>query len=195
MIIIYHEIFALRSLDHCINGWKLRQLPICRWLLPIFIAVSLGWSGHINAWGLCRCNEHPTCGGRPTRRCISEVKSEQKALADAYDESWPIGPSDLPQYRTLDKTIVHEREKAAAAPCADALRHEYECPERRSEVREVGIRIPGHIRPPLASPSNSFGTRFRLSLEPPSYAWIFAQNAWTWTRINRHNSEHVDCLR
>lgn len=50
----------------------------------------------------------------------------------------------------------YTREKAATigsvAPCTDAPWHEYECPERTTEVREVGIRIPGHIRPSPASP-------------------------------------------
>lgn len=82
------------------------------------------------------------------------------------------------------------REKVPAAPCADAPRHEYEWPERRPEVREVGIRIPGHIRPPLASPSNSFETfattetrhcihiramHFRLSLKPSSYVDLWTE--------------------
>lgn len=99
-----------------------------------------------------------------------KVKSEQKTL-ETPTVPWPIGSGDLPENRALDKTIVYGREKVPAAPCADthhAPWHEYEWPERRPEVRKVGIRIPGHIRPPLASPSNSFGT-----LQPPRHATVY----------------------
>lgn len=111
---------------------------------------------------------------------------------------WSPGPSNPAICRGIGlwtrQSYTRER-KPSAAPCADASRHEYECPERRPEVRKVGIRIPGHIRPPLASPSNSFGTsltietrhrvlniramRFRSSLKPRSYARTFARNAET----------------
>jgi len=102
---------------------------------------------------------------RQARRCISEAKSEQKALETPTSLAHRAQRS-VPENRTLDKTIVYRREKAPTALCADAPWHEYEWQERRLEVRKVGIRIPGHIRPPLASSSNSFGMSHHQDAPP-----------------------------
>lgn len=109
--------------------------------------------------------------GLPGRMHLRSEKSEQKAH-ETPTIPWPIGPSDLPGESGFGQdNCIREERRPPAAPCADAPRHEYECPERRPEVRKAGIRIPGHIRPPLASPSNSFGTS-----QPSRHAAVYSHS-------------------
>lgn len=71
-------------------------------------------------------------------------------LAHSVPRSLSVAGESKPRTRQS-----YTREKAtigSAVLCADVPWHEYECPERTTEVREVGIRIPGHIRPSPASP-------------------------------------------
>lgn len=137
-----------------------------------------------------------------TERCISG----EKRAKDARETPTVPGPSrsaicDGESSFRQDNRILYEQEgemepRRLAALCTMrgcATRHEYECPGATAEVRKIGIRIPGHIRPsptPLvSSPSNSFWTsqpprdtprscriyiramRFGLSLEPLRYAY------------------------